>query len=144
MQDPTVLIILMVVCFIGLFIVLSLFVIIPILGTFGGIGYLWNRQAKQAKALESAAKNWPMTKGTIIKSRVQVSPGEYTTVNPHIEYRYQVGAVEYTSMQVRPGDKLINKYSSTECYDLVEQYPVGAEVDVYYNPKDPSEAVLEN
>ena len=142
MQDPTLLIIIFVVCFIGLFVVLSLIVILPILGVFGGLGYIFADRSKKAKMIQEAAQSWPATRGTILKSRVQVSGGEYTTVSAIIEYSYQVGANEYTSRQIKPGDQLVTMFNETECYDLVEQFPVGAEVDVFYNPKKPSEAAL--
>jgi hypothetical protein len=143
MNEQTILILVSTICFVGLFAILSLVVILPMLGIFGGLGFLFKKRFDQAKEMKIQVQDWPRTTGTILKSRVQVSGGDITSVHPHIEYRYLIGAIEYTSTQIRPGDQILSIYGGNEAYDLVDQYPVGAEVDVFYNPEDPSQAVLE-
>ena len=124
--------------FIGAFILFSL----PMLGIFGGLGLFIKQRGKQTAAKNTESLSWPSTPGKILKSRVQVSGGEYTTVAPYIEYQYQVGAVEYTCSRIRAGDHFSGSYSSHESYDLVDQFPVDKEVDVYYNPRNPKEAAI--
>lgn len=41
------------------------------------------------------------------------------------------------------GDRLISIRGSRDAYDIVERYPVGADVTVFYDPANPAEASLE-
>ena len=93
--------------------------------------------------MRAAAQSWRTTPGTITKSRVEVTGGDHTSTMPGIYYEYQVGAVTYTGDQVKAGDKFYPHYTSRQCYDLVDKYPVGSEVQVFYDPEAPENAALE-
>ena len=128
-------------CFVGIIItiIISGSVLLPFLG-FG----LWAKSnTKKVEAMQADSQTWPAVKGKVVKSRVEVSGTEYTTVSPHIVYKYAIGGNEYQSQQVRIGDQVLTLYSSRDCYDLVELYPVGTEVDVYYDPRNPAQSALE-
>ena len=117
--------------------------VLPMLGIFGGIGWFINKKSKEAKTLRAAAKNWASTPGKVITSRVEVSGGEYTSVSPFIVYQYNVYDREYSNSQIRAGDAHMSSYSSRDSYNMVDKYPVGAEVTVYYDPENPQQSALE-
>ena len=146
MNEPTIAVVIMMICGIGTFILIALSFIgflVPTFGIFGGLGWFLNKRSKEGKAMLDAAQSWPSTTGEVIKSRVQVSGGDLTTVSPYILYKYQVGGMDFSGTQIRAGDQYYNAYNSIESYDVVDKYPVGAQVTVYYNPKDPTQAALE-
>jgi len=95
------------------------------------------RMFLKAKEVE----NWPTTPGTITRSELTSQFHGSTTHEAQIEYEYQVGEKNYKSNQVRTRGTA-TKYRS-DVAPLVEKFPVGQEVPVYYNPGDPSDAYLE-
>ena len=89
------------------------------------------------------AVSWHNTSGTITASSVEVhhSGRGATTSRPRIEYRYRVGEREYT------GDRynfLEISSNGPETGRVTGQYQPGSPVTVYYDPDDPSRAVLES
>jgi hypothetical protein len=88
-----------------------------------------------------ATKSWTKTTAIVVTSEVKkgTSSKGSPKYSPEITYYYQIGAMEYTS----------KKYSSTTARgtsqwarQVVDKYPSGAEVAVYYNPKKVNESVL--
>lgn len=127
-----------------LFVIVSIICsLVPVVAIVGGVIWFIRRRSQQASQMDQAALNWPSTHGTVTKSRVQVSGGEYTTVTPHVEYQYDIGGTMYASTRIRAGDAIMTKTTAESAYDIVERYPVGAEVVVYYNPDNPAESALE-
>ena len=106
------------------------------------IGWYVYRQWKRSKVVEEQSQGWPSTAGIVIKSRVEVTGGENTTVSPRIVYEYGVGGQTYQNDKLRPGDRFFS-VSSGSAYDVVDRYPVGSAVIVYYNPANPAESGLE-
>jgi hypothetical protein len=130
----------------GIFLV-AMFIIaatvLPMLGIFGGIGWFLTKKSKEAKALREAARNWASTTGKVIKSRVEVTGGDHATVSPHIVFQYNVYGKEYNNSQIKAGDIHMSSYGSRKAYDIVDKYPVGAEVTVFYDPEHPEQSALE-
>lgn len=146
MNEATLSIVILAACVISAFLLIGLSIIgflVPTLGIFGGLGWFMKKRSQQASTMLADAQSWASTTGEITKSRVQVSGGEYTTIGHRIEYQYQVDGTQYSASQVHAGDKFYESYTSDEHYDLVDKYPVGAQVTVFYNPADPSQAALE-
>ena len=139
--------VLITICIGGGIFVFAMFIIaatlLPMLGIFGGIGWFLSKKSKEAKALRAAARNWASTTGKIVTSRVEVSGGDHTTVSPHIVFQYNVYGKEYSNSQIKAGDIHIATYGSRGAYDIVDKYPVGAEVTVYYDPENPEQSALE-
>jgi hypothetical protein len=108
----------------------------------GVIWYLYSRKQK-ANTIQQASQTWLETLGTVIKSRVEVSGGEVTSVSPRVIYEYEVSGVMYQGDQIRAGDKFWSVGTSQEAYRTIDQYPEGQVVIVYYNPDNPAEATLE-
>jgi hypothetical protein len=116
---------------------------IPIL-IIGGIVWYVYKQRQKARTVKQASRTWPSTTGKIVKSRVELAGGrDMATVEARIMYEYQVGGRQYQCDQIHSGDKFFEMISKEETYDLVDRYPVGREVTVYYNPDNPAEAALE-
>ncbi|MCX7981749.1 MAG: DUF3592 domain-containing protein [Syntrophales bacterium] len=86
---------------------------------------------------------WPFSPGRIISSEIQTSKetGEAPSYYAHILYEYEVGGKRYQGDRVYFGE--YGSGSMTSAKELVERYPVGKSVVVYYNAKQPERAVLE-
>lgn len=93
------------------------------------------------------AKSWPVVPGRVLSSEVSRSVtrsrdrGTRVTWQPQVFYEYEVGGEKYTA------DKVANiSFSSSNrrsAYKTIHKYPVGKEVDVYHNPMDPTDVMLE-
>ena len=107
------------------------------LGLFFGIGILHLPMAV-------ASLSWPTVEGLIISSEVyEGCCGEYSEGWwPEVSYGYSVGETAYVSDKV----EILDVGDSSTSYfaqQVILRYPVGKQVMVYYNPEDPSMAVLE-
>lgn len=93
------------------------------------------------------ANAWPVVPGEIVESRVEErgsldsGPTRRTYV-PIVEYRYTVNGNSYASRQVTIGLQVSGSRSIAD--GVVGRYPLGAKVEVHYDPANPSEAALEN
>ena len=86
---------------------------------------------------------WARTHGTIISSRVierccnSYTEGSY----PEISYRYAVGDRQYMSTSIE-ALYVANQWGGA-VHSTVERFPAGQEVTVFFNPQEPTQAVLE-
>ena len=130
----------------GTFLMIAGWVIFSVLCTivpFGAVTWYLYKQNQKAKAVKHASLSWLPTMGTVIKSRVEVSGGENSTVSPRVIYTYEVRGRLYQCDQIRAGDKFWTVSSSQTAYQTIDRYPEGLDVTVYYNPSNPAEATLE-
>ncbi|POR57050.1 DUF3592 domain-containing protein [Bosea psychrotolerans] len=93
------------------------------------------------------ANAWPVVSGRVTESRVeQRSTTEdgrtRTSYAPVVEFTYQVRGHSFSSRQIALGMQISGSQGSAE--KLVDRYPAGAEVEVHYDPANPSQAALEN
>lgn len=91
----------------------------------------------------SKARGWPVAPGTIRERAVGPStttgasrPGRY--FEPKITYTYEVEGKPYTGHRVA---LTTNAYDEAQARKVVNELP--DRVDVHYNPRDPSDAVLQ-
>jgi hypothetical protein len=83
---------------------------------------------------------WPSTMGHVMMSRIdRRSSSDGYTDYPVVQYSYLVGGQSYQSMKLAPGPEV----GGTGARKVVEKYPAGAQVMVFYDPQNPSDAVLE-
>ena len=103
------------------------------------------RSARKA----SASNRWPSTNGRILMSDVSShrslnSSGTHTTIyEPKIQYEYTADGQRYQSDQLSysmVGGTSVESWAE----NIVDKYPQGSSVQVYYNPSKPSEAVIEH
>lgn len=83
------------------------------------------------------------TTGTILASSVTTSTSSKggTTHGVSVSYAYAVNGTPYTGTRYRWSDWNV---SGDFAFDAVKMIPAGASVPVYYDPADPSSAVLDN
>lgn len=89
----------------------------------------------------AAVSQWPSTMGTVNSSYLESrSSSEGGSTNyPVVQYSYQISGQTYQGSKLAPGPEV----GGTGAGKVVARYPVGAQVMVFYNPENPSDAVLE-
>ncbi len=98
---------------------------------------------KLVKARQAA--HWPTVEGVITKSKTGVTREKHaqqaTTVKTvaALEYQYKVEGSTYHGTQIRTGDR----FGTVPGPEILDRFPQGAKVPVYYNPAGPGESVLE-
>src|SRR5262249_46581455 len=86
-------------------------------------------------------------KGRIVVSTIETrrktdSDGDRTTTNAHaVEYTYRVNGIDYRSRQIKLGTTVSG--SQRYAAKVAARYPLGRDVEVRYDPKNPSQAALE-
>ncbi|MBK1834783.1 DUF3592 domain-containing protein [Roseibacillus ishigakijimensis] len=105
-----------------------------------GAGMLFFGVKGVIRATESV--DWLSTNGEIIHSEIEVdSDSEGTSYGADIRYRYQVKDLELEGDRVTFGD--YSSSSRERANTIVRRHPVGAQVEVFFDPAEPSQAVLE-
>lgn len=110
----------------------------------GGIFLLAWGGYEMKRAYES--RTWPDTQGTVTSSyigkRSHRDSNNSTSIvyTPKIRYQYQVEGKHYTCNRIGFGGESGGKRSKAK--KVVDKYPSGKKVTVYYNPQDPKIAVL--
>jgi hypothetical protein len=92
-----------------------------------------------------AARSWDKIEGVITASEVDQPPAhvsdDLNDATPIIRYRYRAGGEVLESDQVAIGGQPL--MTRALAGKLVGRYPVGADVDVYVDPNNPKQALLE-
>ncbi len=94
------------------------------------------------------SRNWPRTQGTITSSSISEQTRRdsstrrnKTTYYPRVLYEYQVKGRHYTSHRIEFGGESGGmKWMAKR---VVDKYPSGKKVTVYYKPQDPQYGILE-
>ncbi len=86
-------------------------------------------------------KNWPSVGGVVISSHIEyrASSEGGDTPYPVVLYAYQIGQQTYQANKIAPGPE-VGGWGADK---TVAKYAPNRMVTVYYNPQNPSEAVLE-
>ena len=88
-----------------------------------------------------ATKDWPTVQGKIVTSEVR--PGEAdASSRPLVRFQYAIRGTIYRSEQYRQ-DSVGRAMKKAAAEELVKRYPVGATVQVHYDPANPVNSVLE-
>ena len=108
---------------------------------FGGLLFNLVRLRGQMKA----ASNWDRIEGVIIASSVEQPVShvsdDLNDATPIIRYRYRIGGQDHESDGIRIGGQPMTTRALAG--RLVARYPVGAHVDVFVDPSNPADALLE-
>ncbi len=94
----------------------------------------------------STSYNWKTTTGTVETSHVILSSDSNLPDELLFKYNYSVNSKDYSSNTVEiPASLLVvlierNTYVNANSFS--SQHPVGSSITVYYNPRNPSEAVV--
>lgn len=115
---------------------------------FTDLPRFWMERGQGNKKLMQASMHWPPTTGKIVSSAVTHGPhterGEQRAAPkfyPEIKYEYVVNGTTFSSERRGIGGEI--GLAENAAHAIVERYAVGAQVTVYYNPAQPSEALLE-
>ena len=120
---------------------------LPILGILLGLAIIIIGVSCARLPSAVGSHSWPTTEGKILKSRVQETwsydgddwgPGW----KADIEYSYRVNGKRYVSDQIEVVD-IINGNGDSIANKVVNRYPKGSLVTVYYKTDDPTTALLE-
>lgn len=118
---------------------LGLIVVFLFLGIFGAIGFVPTYQHNVA-----VQENQPTT-AEIQSHDIEVKQSDdETNYVPVIVYEYTVDGETYTDNNLYPGRFTREKGSRSSAEDILDQYPVGEEFTVQYNPDNPGQAYLRN
>lgn len=115
-------------------------VLLPLIGFF--VYIIWNRQRQV-----SASQSWPTTAGTVLSASVELRrsrsgrSGYSHSHYPVVVYDYEVRGQRYQGNRI--GFSEIGTGWAGPAQQKIASYPVGGAVQVYYNPQNPMEAVLE-
>jgi hypothetical protein len=87
-------------------------------------------------------KNWPTAEGVVDRAEMKSHSGNKggVTYSADITYHYNVAGGYHTGTRLAFGAM---SSSSSYAQGILDRYPVGAKVPVYYSPDDPELAVLE-
>lgn len=110
------------------------FVLLILNAVFLGVIYFMRKKM-------AAVSQWPSTMGTVMMSTIErrsSGEGGYTDY-PVVQYSYQINGQAYQSMKLAPGPEV----GGSGARKVTAKYPSGAQVMVFYDPANPSDAVLE-
>jgi hypothetical protein len=86
--------------------------------------------------------HWPTAEGVMTVSRLV--PGHFKQMKGYygvIQYRYRIGSADYTGTRLSFNRLHLSVKDAWQ--RVLDTYPVGKTVKVYYNPEQPTFAVLE-
>ena len=123
--------------------------IILVSGTITGVGLGALIIGVKDIIAANSSKGWPTVSGTITRSKVLVSEHKTSRTNqpsktedyysPDVAYKYIVNGMTMKGDTIRYG--LATNRAQAE--KIVQQYPKGKEVEIYYNPRNPGQSVLQ-
>lgn len=87
------------------------------------------------------AADWQSTMGMVTHSSIEWRRGSKgsSVAYPVVQYTYKVMGQMLQGRKVMPGPEV----GGTGAHKVVNRYPAGTQVMVYYDPNNPSDAVLE-
>lgn len=107
--------------------------------------YLYGRYDEHTSAIAKDSLGWPSVTGLVTRSNLEtvrrkigVQRNE-TRYRVDVDYEYIVGDERYVNDVVRFNQ---DELSTTDKERLVSAYPVGRQVEVFYNPSKPGQSVL--
>jgi hypothetical protein len=114
---------------------------------FGGVGVYALYQADRARRLADESHGWASTLGTVVASRLGQSTnygqdGPTVSYYPVIKYEYTIGGQSFAGEKITFGPTE-TAARSAKAGQVLDAYPVDKQVTVYYDPNNPSDAVLE-
>lgn len=88
---------------------------------------------------------WPTVRGKVYASRVveeRLRDGDNEIMyRPEIRYEYVVDGKEFAAKRLGLEDTSASWRSDAD--GIVDRFPIGREVEIFYNPENPGEALLE-
>jgi hypothetical protein len=115
-------------------------IFIALVGLVGGL--LCGLGHKRARARSQAAERWLTTAGIVTETgTVRGGTSRNAYYRPAIRYTYEVNGRKREGARIRFG--MISARSPGGAEAILAPYPVGATIQVRYNPENPDDSVLE-
>jgi hypothetical protein len=112
----------------------SLFILVGLAIALYGLIQVWNAWK---------SNSWVAIEGEIIESTVKSQrDSDGRNYSPAVRYSFRIGGHDYVGTRVFFGDRYSER-DTAYANKYVAQYPAGSKVTVYYNPTEPSSAVLQ-
>jgi hypothetical protein len=106
----------------------------------GGVAGLISNNRAMAEA-----RTWPSVQGQIEESRIEMrrtgGRRPHNEYDPIVSYAYDVAGQTYRNDDIAVAGALSSS-SRSSVEDTLRDYPVGAKVQVFYSPADPSRSAL--
>jgi hypothetical protein len=112
---------------------------------FIAVGLLVAFLAFRARSKAQSAQTWPMVPGHVVKSWVGTRRRKKGMTHYYIgvEYAYRVADKDYTARRISfTGAPMFNSQSTAQS-TANSKYPEGMNLNVYYNPQNHAEAILD-
>jgi hypothetical protein len=108
----------------------------------GGAGFVWDGWITFNAF---TTRSWHETEGMVYSSNIRFATSNLGSPNsgfftPDVTYRYRIAGTGYTSTSIYYNDLAF--LSSESAQKLVDQFPAGRVIRVFYNPDDLQETVL--
>jgi hypothetical protein len=112
-----------------------------------GVGAMMLLGALRQSTRGRETRSWTRTGGRIVESRVEELPGPAEEGGPRfrpvVRYAYEARGRRYESEQLEVGTSAaVARSDRGEAQRQVSRHPAGRDVDVWFDPRDPREAVL--
>lgn len=114
---------------------MNTYIIIILLVILGGIvTSVWGIRVLKQSRIASA---WPTVDGVVTESEPE---SEHDELLPHIRFEYRVNDQALSNtIKFPPDTNPLPEFARS----YIEKFPVGQNVQVYYNPENPSDSTLE-
>lgn len=104
--------------------------------------------------LGSAARSWPAADGRVVATRIRTDVSTTGDLNdaqreasrryyPEIQYAWTVDGARYTGSRYRLGTTHAKYKTRAEAQEAAARFREGSAIAVYYDPRQPDEAVLD-
>lgn len=90
--------------------------------------------------LAYSAMSWPRSDGRVVSSQTVQGCGGGRSFLPRVRFEYSVNGVTYDGERVAFGNPGCGSFEHAQ--SIAARFPAGAAVPVYYEPRNPNEAVL--
>ena len=113
--------------------------LILIIGGLVGVFGLCSGTLELFQSLQ--CKNWPQTEGIIQSAKMTHRSNKHEIYGVKISYQYKVANISYSSERVSFGELETAEQSHAQA--ILDRYPIGKQVMVFYSTANPASAVLE-
>ena len=117
-------------------------VVLALSGIMGLLGAVFLFLGMRSVNAARASRAWPSVRGKVTSSQLMRGGSRSRPFySAHVAYTFDVNGQSYSGDKVSFGNPRSN--SSGKQQAIVDRYREGQEVEVFYNPAQPREAVLE-
>src|SRR5262245_58812245 len=111
-----------------------------------GLGLFFIGQSVREWIQGRHSRGWPAARGAITISRLEEGPRDRLWIRQYaavLSYAFEVAGQTWTGNRITVDSSGYDLSYLGTAQAKVDQYPVGAPVEVYFDPADPSRSVLQ-